>query len=334
MINVAKCFFAVSAAAAAIGATSPGMSALAQQALNLEAKIPLGDVRGRIDHLAIDLARQRLFVAELGNDSLAVVDLQSKAVIKRIEGLKEVQGVAYAASNDTVFAAAGGDASVFLFKGDDLHPDGAIKLGEDPDNVRVDAATGRVYVGYASGAIAVIDPAKRARVSDFRLPGHPESFQLWPAQQRIFVNVPSAQQVAVLDMATGDQVATWRLAGAGGNFPMALDEPAGTVLVVTRSPAQLFVIDTRTGGFVEQFDTCGDADDVFVDGRRSRFYVVCGEGFVDVFESTEATYQRTSVPTAPGARTGLFVPELDRLFVAVRASGSESAAIWVFRPIR
>jgi hypothetical protein len=80
-------------------------------------------------------------------------------------------------------------------------------------------------------------------------------------------------------------------------------------------------------------ETCGDADDVFVDRKRRRVYVSCGEGAVDVLEAGEAGYRRLGrVPTVSGARTSLFVPETDRLFVAVRATSHEPAAIWVFRP--
>ena len=72
---------------------------------------------------------------------------------------------------------------------------------------------------------------------------------------------------------------------------------------------------------------------MFVDRKPRRVYVSCGEGVVDVLESGEAGYRRLArVSTAPGARTSLFVPELDRLFVAVRATSHEPAAIWVFRP--
>src|SRR5215468_1241875 len=87
--------------------------------LQLEAKIPLGEVAGRIDHLAIDLSRQRLFVAELGNDSVAVVDLKAGKVKHVITGLKEPQGIGYVPSSDTVFVANAGDGTVRLFRGED-----------------------------------------------------------------------------------------------------------------------------------------------------------------------------------------------------------------------
>jgi hypothetical protein len=89
----------------------------------------------------------------------------------------------------------------------------------------------------------------------------------------------------------------------------------------------------QDGRIAAKLETCGDADDVFVDAKRRRVYVSCGEGGVDVLEQREAGYVRLArVPTVSGARTSLFVPELDRLYVAVRARVNEPAAIWVFRP--
>ena len=114
---------------------------------------------------------------------------------------------------------------------------------------------------------------------------------------------------------------------------MAIDRDMHRVLVVFRSPPTLMALSSQDGHVVAKTATCGDADDVFVDARRRRVYVSCGEGVVDVFAAEAAGYRRLArVPTVPGARTSLFVPELDRLFVAVRARSSEPAAIWVFRP--
>jgi DNA-binding beta-propeller fold protein YncE len=110
-------------------------------------------VSGRIDHLGIDLKRQRLLVAELGNNSLGVVDLAAGKVLSRITGLAEPQGVAYVPFSDSVFVANAGDGSVRVLRGEDLNPIGRIELGDDADNVRVDAARDRVLVGYGKGAL-------------------------------------------------------------------------------------------------------------------------------------------------------------------------------------
>jgi hypothetical protein len=114
---------------------------------------------------------------------------------------------------------------------------------------------------------------------------------------------------------------------------MAVDAEAKRVLVVFRSPSMLMALSSPETEIVAKAETCGDADDVFVDGKRRRVYVICGAGAVDVFEPRGTAYERVAtIPTVPGARTGLFVPELDRLFVAVRASSGEPPAVWAFRP--
>jgi DNA-binding beta-propeller fold protein YncE len=301
--------------------------------LVLETKIPLGQVSGRIDHLAIDAKRQRLFVAELDNNSLGVVDLAAGKVLRTVAGLREPQGVAYVPFADSVYVANAGDGSVHVLRGDDLAPIGRIELGEDADNVRVDPQRNRVLVGYGNGALAVIDPATRTKAADIRLNGHPEGFQIDETGTKVFVNVPDARDVEVADLAS-DANRSLPMEGAGSNFPMAIDRDAHRVLVAFRSPPTLMALSSQDGRVVAKIETCGDADDVFVDAKRHRVYVSCGEGVVDVLEQREAEYRRLArVPTVSGARTSLFVPELDRLFVAVRSRSGEPAAIWVFRPL-
>jgi YVTN family beta-propeller protein len=302
--------------------------------LVLETKIPLGDVTGRIDHFALDPGRQRLFVAELGNDSVGVIDLKQRKVIRTITGLREPQGIGYVPSTDTVYVANAGDGSVHLFDGDDLTPDGRIALGDDADNVRIDAKANRVFIGYGDGAIAVVDTASRRKIGDIPLEGHPESFQPGGMGTTLFVNVPSARQIVVLDRLTGRQVRVLPTGGARGNFPMAVDNEAERVIVAFRDPPKLIVFGARDGGVIADVATCGDADDVFVDAKRQRLYVSCGAGVVDVLARHGVGYAWNGrVPTAPGARTSFFAPALDRLFVGVRAGASGPAAVWVFRPM-
>jgi DNA-binding beta-propeller fold protein YncE len=301
--------------------------------LVLETKIALGNVSGRIDHLAIDLSRQRLFVAELGNNSVGVVDLKERKLLRRITGLKEPQGLGYVASTDTLYVANAGDGSVQLFQGADLSPAGRIDLGDDADNIRIDARANKLYVGYGKGAIAIVDPVKRAKIGDVKLEAHPEGFQLDSTGTKIFVNVPSARQIAFVDLALGKVAKTFPMNDARSNFPMAIDHERGRILSVFRNPAKLIAVGTRDGSVLASVTICGDADDVFVDPKRHRVYVSCGEGFIDVFATSDSGYSRIGhVSTAAGARTSLLVPEIDRLFVAVRESGAGPPAIWVFRP--
>jgi DNA-binding beta-propeller fold protein YncE len=284
--------------------------------------------------MAIDLKRQRLFVAELGNDSVGIIDLANRKLLQRIKGLKEPQGVGYEASTDILYVANAGDGSVRLFEGNDYKPAGQIELGSDADNIRIDAATNRVFIGYGSGALAIIDPATRTKIGEIPVKAHPEAFQIDPNTSQIFVNVPDAHGIAVVDRASQKQIGKWSISDRGANFPMALDHVRRRVLVIFRSPAELGVFSVTDGKLIATIETCGDADDVFVDPKRDRVYVSCGAGFIDVLEPKGAAYRRIArIPTISGARTSLFVPELDRLLVAVRASAGAPAAVWMFQPV-
>lgn len=317
----------------AAGAVLLAAPAMADNPLVLETKIPLPDVDGRIDHMAIDLAHQRLFVAELGNDSVGVIDLAHRKVIRTLYHLKEPQGVAYQAETDTLYVASGLDGAVRLFVGAALKPGGVITLGRDADNIRIDAKTGFVLVGHSTGAIAVINPTSHTKQADIPLREHPEGFALAPAGDRIFVNVPDMRQIVVLDRSTGKQVAAWSTTDGHENFPMAFDQGSGHILTVYRRPPQLDVLSPTDGKVVASIPTCGDADDVFVDQRRNRVYVSCGEGVVDVLQRQGDGYERLArVLTSTGARTSLFSDALDRLYVAARSVGGAPAALWVFRP--
>lgn len=312
-----------------LAATAP---ARADEPLVLEAKILLGDVDGRIDHLAIDRKRQQLFVAELGNGTVGVVGLGEKRVLHRLTGLKEPQGVAYVEASDLIFVANADDGSLRWFRGGDFAPIGTLKLGDDADNIRVNESANEIVVGFGKGALAILDAATGAKKYEVKLAAHPEGFQLAAVDARVFVNIPDARQIAVVDRASRQQIARWGIS-ARSNFPVALDEPDRRLFAVYRSPPTIAVFDTERGTAIATLRTCGDADDVFFDRRRRQLYVSCGEGVVAVIEKRGDDYREISrIATNSGARTSLFVPELDRLFVAIRARGREPAAIWVFRP--
>lgn len=332
-VAVAGLIFAWSAVAASADSTAP---------LFLEAKIALGAVGGRLDHLAIDLARRRLFVAELGNDSVAVVDLARRSTIHVIGGLSEPQGVGYIAQTDTIYVANGGDGSVRLFNGRDFSPVSRIALDRDADNIRTDEAMGLAYVGHGGGGIgalvggggggiAIIGAAGHL-VGDIKVLAHPEGFQIDAASHRLYVNLPDADRIGVIDLETKSLAFAWPLRAVHANFPMTLDRAHDRILIGVRSPPRLLAI-APTGTVAANAVSCDDADDIFADTRRSRVYVSCGEGVLDIFATDGGRLERIGrIATARGARTSLWVPALDRLFVAVRATASGSAAIWVFRP--
>jgi DNA-binding beta-propeller fold protein YncE len=304
--------------------------------LTLEATIPLEHVSGRIDHMAIDLARQRLIVAELGNNTVDVVDIPRGKVVHRIDGIKEPQGVAYLKGRDLIAAASANDGTVRFFRGDDFSRAGIVALGNDADDLRIDPRGGELLIGYGRGAVAAVDPTTLEKKTEIALPAHPEGFQSSPKDGRIYINVPDARKIVVADRRTAKTLAAWDTGDLRDNFPMAVSADGHTVYSVFRSPARLVLFGADSGSRLAAIDTCKDADDVFADGKRMYVYVSCGEGFVDVFDEQSDGLQRIGrIATSSGARTSLFVPELDRLFVAARAGllGSH-AAVLVLKPNR
>ena len=314
----------IAVALAAIATVQPGAAPL-----TLVKTIELPSVEGRIDHLAFDQDRERLFVAALGNDSVEVIDTKTGTHLKHLAGFHEPQGIAVVPDVRAIVVANGQGTGVEMIDAGDFHPLRAIPLGADADNVRYDGTAKRVYVGYASGTLAAVDPADGRVVARAPLEGHPESFQLESAGSRIFVNVPSAGHIAVVDRSAMRVTATWPVSAAKANYPMALDEDGKRLFIGCRRPAVVLVYDTTSGKQAASFPIVGDTDDMFFDAARKRLYVIGGEGFVDVF-STEGKYDRIAhIATAAGARTALFVKQQSRLYVAVPHRGSQHGGIQV-----
>lgn len=292
------------------------------QSLVLERRIELPSVRGRIDHLAVDLEGQRLFVAALAADSLEVLDMREGKRASSITALHEPQGVLYLGNLKRLLVANGAGGGVEAFN-DARAPVTASQASlDDADNLREDPFNGDVYVG-ADKALVRLDPDTLRVLQRINLAGHPESFQIEGTGGRIYVNVPTAGHIAVVNRESGKVEATWPIKGAARNFPMALNEQDHQLFVVTRSPALLIVHDTGSGSEIDRVPVCSDADDLFFDSARHRLYVVCGEGQVAVIRPDGQHFAVSErVPTAAGARTGLFVPSLSTLFVAVPARAS------------
>jgi DNA-binding beta-propeller fold protein YncE len=303
-----------------------------QMPLTLVGTIDLPGVEGRIDHLAVDTAAQRLYVAALGNNTVEVLDLKGNSHVTSLPGFREPQGIAIASDAKIVAVANGQGEGVQFVDISDYHPTKAVKLGEDSDNVRYDVTAKRLFVGFGGGVLAAVSPSDGKVLGEAKLAAHPESFQLERSGSRAFVNVPAADQIAVVDRAAMKVIATWPVVGAKSNFPMALDEANHRVFVGCRRPAKVLVYDTTTGKESGAFDIVGDTDDLFYDAARKRLYISGGEGFIDVFQQGEAGgFSRLAhIATAAGARTSLFDPEQARLYLAVPHRGNQKAEICIY----
>ena len=297
--------------------------------LKLKQTLPLSGVEGRIDHFAFDPAGERLFVCALGNNTVEVLDLRKGERVHSITGLGEPQGVGYAPELNRLFVANDKGGVCKIYDGKSFQAVGELRFEDDADNVRYDETRKKIYVGFGNGGIAVVNAPDGKQIGSIKLSAHPEAFQLEKKGSRIFVNIPNSRHVAVVDRDKGKLVARWKTNLAFANFPMALDEADHRLFVGCRLPSRLVVLNTDSGDVVAKIDISGDCDDLFYDAKRRRVYAICGAGKIDIIEQADAnTYNASAkIDTAKGARTGLFVPERDTLFVAVPHGGSQQAEI-------
>lgn len=332
----------------------------ARPILKFVGAIALPGVEGRMDHLAFDAARGRLFVSALENHSLEVVDVKRRRRIGSIGGINEPQGVLFLPRYNRVFVGSRGDGTLRSFDGRTFAEGAWADLGRNADNVRFDGASRTIYVASngepGKGAFDALDllallppslggkPFEPRSPADFRfdtprradaritlaLGEQPEGFQLDPAHHRAFVNIPDEHVVAVVDTRTMKIIARWPVPFKR-NFPLAFSASRDRVFVVTRNSPHLLVYRASDGRLLSQQPCAGDGDETFYDGATGRLYVIGGEGKINVFD---ARFDRPrllqTVSTVPRARTGAFLPTMGLLAVAVPHTKKQRAEIRLF----
>ena len=298
--------------------------------------IPIPGVAGRFDHMAVDNNGGRVFAAVYGNDSMEVVDTARGRRDRSVqEGFEKPQMVLYIPELNRIVVSSEGDGSCKILDSNTYKLLDTVKFSDDADQLRYDAAAKRVYVGYGDGAIGVFDATTNKKIGeDFQVGAHPESFQLEEHGPKIFVNLASISQIAVIDRNTR-KIEKWKLQSAGTNFPMALDEAHRRLFVAARKPARLLVLDMDTGKEIASLPGAIDTDDMSYDPDRKRIYVTSGEGFLFVYQQIDPDrYQRIAkIPTAIGARTSAYTGQVGKhnsLYLAVPARADRGAELWVY----
>lgn len=345
--SVATVFFACLLLLGGIQARSPQAAATGSGPLVLKATIPLPGAKGRMDHMSVDLKGHRVFVSEIGNGGVEAVDTAADKPLHMLTGFGEPQGNYFIPATNRLFVASGDDGTVKIFDGTSYTLAATAKFTSDADDLRLDPRTEHVIVGYSGqkfrGGKAVAGPGGEgdgalgyiASNGDHEalLPvdAHPEAFEIEKNGTRVFVNVPDHREIEVGDLAKHQVIARWHVS-CTDNFPMALDEADHRLFTGCHIPAKMQVIDTETGKLITSVDIAATSDDMFYDATRRRIYVLGGEGYVDVIAQKDPDhYARIArVRAQVGSRTGLFVPELNELFVAISQSTNHLPELLVF----
>jgi DNA-binding beta-propeller fold protein YncE len=300
--------------------------------LKLEKAISLPSVKGRMDHMDVNMKDRIVYVAALGNNSVEVVDITKGIVLHSIKGLDEPQGIAYLPQQREIFIANGGNGDCYFYNAKSFEKTAAIHLSSDADDVRYDSTTEQIYVGYGEGGIAVIDARSHKQTGDIKLTGHPEGFQLDKKLNEIFINVPDVHQIVVADLSSFKVITTWNTGDYRSNFPLAIDTIDHIAFVGYRNPSRLVTMDENSGAVLTTANLVSDVDDIFFDETERKIYASGGGGFITIYQWQKPEIKQIAkISTRNGARTSLLIPTLKLFILAARANGNNTAELQVYK---
>jgi len=335
-------------AAAAAGSVLPGIHASETQSaadipgagLHLLEKIPLPAMKGTWDHLTSDPRTGRIFANAQDIHTLEIVSLDSGTVVGTVQGpFNRNQGADYLDNLGEIAISNGRSGTVVFLDAATLGVRQTVGIGLGADLMAYDAARQELFVDHGGrdsnrgfGAVAVIDAAKGELIADIATDFRPAAMAAEAAGPRLFVCVPGANQIAVVDRPTRQIVDRFTPQSAKKPVSVALDEADHRLFVLDRTPARLVVLDSRSGATVASLPTVGECEDVFYDAAHRRLYATGLEGIVYCYtqESADAYTLRARVPVRAHAGSSLLIPGLNRFIVAVAEHGADCPELWVY----
>ena len=295
--------------------------------------IPLPAAKGPFSEIAYDREHRTILVCSGADNVLEAVNAETGAHLQTVIGMNKPRSVAYIPGSGTFTVANAGDGTFKIFDAATFQIKKSVPIGENAECIRYDPVTKRLYAGYGKGSIAILDAASYSHIGDLELPDHPRTFVLENPGQRIFALVGTRAQVTVIDKGKNTTIGPLPMKAIQSASSLALDDMDGRVFVGCRKPAKLLVFNTETLAPVAAIAIAADAGDISYDNVRRLLYVSCGGGSISVIQQTDPDHYHAAsrVQTAPGARTSLFVQELDLLFLAVPRRLSQNARLDVYR---
>jgi DNA-binding beta-propeller fold protein YncE len=310
-------------------AFAPNARSQEKTPLKLIATTPLPGFTGDFDHFAVDLNGKRLFLTAEDHKTVEVFDLEGKR-IHSITGFGQPHAAVVLADSNIIVTDGDDFGNVALVNGKDYKIMSTIKLPPGVDGAVFNPVNQYYYVesgtddpGAKTHVINIIDTKAFKLVGEITLPGnHSEAMAIDRAGKKLYVNLAGANQVGVVDLDTRKLITRWPVPNAQGADSLVLDEPNHRLFIATRKPAEFIAYDTDTGKVVTTLPTAEMNDDMWFDVARKRFYVTGTENTAVMEQRDADHYSRlTDVPTGYRAKTSIYVPELNRLYIAVSGKG-------------
>ncbi len=322
-----------------------GLAAAARAAdpLKLVAKYNMpATVKSRFDHLGVDLRGNRLFLTAESMHEVLVFNLRNGKYLEAIPGIDIPHAVFTREDLNLLYVTDGGAGEVKKFDARTYRLLGAAKLKVDSDSIGYDPATHYLYIVNGGGdahetfsMLSVVDTSSGEKVADIQIDGNTlEALALAHTSARLYVNNPSKSLVDVIDRDTRSVLATWPVTLGKRNVAMALDEPAHRLFIACRNGV-LVVMDTETGKELQSLPIGQGVDDLVFDPVSKRLYAACGSdgGTVAVYHEDDPDHYTSlgQIPSAPGGKNEIFVPQLKRLFITTPPRDTSPGAVYVYQ---
>jgi DNA-binding beta-propeller fold protein YncE len=297
-------------------------------------------VKGRFDHLGIDLSGNRLFVVGEEAGQVLVFDLATGKFVRAIK-VDHPHAVLYREDLGRLYITDEGKGVLNVYDGKTYELLKAVALKVDTDSIGYDPATHYLYIDNGGDnahetftMLSVVDTTAETKLADIKIDGDTlEAMALEKTGDRLFLNNPAKNEVELIDRKTNKLATSWPVKLGKGNATMALDEPAHRLFVGCRSGA-IVVFDTQSGKELQALAVGKGVDDLMFDPAGKRIYATSGgAGQVDVYKETDPDHYQSlgNIPSGPGAKTGLLAPQLARLFVAVPPRGTTPGEVYVYQ---
>jgi DNA-binding beta-propeller fold protein YncE len=297
-------------------------------------------VKGRFDHLGIDIGGNRLFVVGEEAQQVLVFDLAAGKFIRAIK-VDHPHAVLYREDLNRIYIADEGKGVLNIYDGMTYDLQKTVPLKVDADSIGYDPATHYLYIDNGGDnahekftMLSVVDTTASTKLADIKLDGDTlEAMALEKSGDRLFLNNPAKNEVEVIDRKTNKVVTTWPVKLGKDNATMGLDESAHRLFVGCRTGA-IVVFDSQTGKELQSLPVGKGVDDLIFDPATNRIYATSdGAGAVDVYQETDPDHYQSlgHIPSGPGAKTGLFVPQLARLFAVVPPRGTTPGEVYVYQ---
>ena len=309
--------------------------------LKLAAKYDMPtSVKGRFDHLGIDIGGNRLFVVGEEAQQVLVFDLATGKFIRAIK-VDHPHAVLYREDLNRIYITDEGKGVLNIYDGKTYDPLKTVPLKVDADSIGYDPATHLLYVDNggdnaheAFTMLSVVDTTAGTKLADIKIDGDTlEAMALEKSGDRLFLNNPAKNEVEVIDRKTNKLATSWPVKLGKGNATMALDESGHRLFVGCRSGA-VVVFDSVTGKELQSLPVGRGVDDLMFDSASKRIYATSGgAGVVNVYKETDPDHYQSlgNVPSGDGAKTGLLVPQLSRLFVPVPPKAPMTGEVYVYQ---